>query len=145
MATVADFKANKNIMTRSTRCADYNAFGYDPYGFNAHVAALMYGPQWKPTYTVQQFVGRIEPPRYGPPAPFQVPFLPLAFQPRKPPQYYGEPHPPYMSPPRRFHPNMFAALRFSRRISVTLHQLEVSGAGPFWITATDIVASKGNN
>jgi hypothetical protein len=98
-------------------CADYNAFGFDPDGFVAHVSAIFYGPQWRPTHVVQQFVGIIQPPRYGPPASYQVPLLPPGFQPRTPPEYYGTPHPPYISPPARFDPGWFAALRLARRMT----------------------------
>ena len=96
--------------------ADFNAFGYDPEGFLAHLAAHTYGRHWVPSYNVQQFVGRPEPPRYGAPAPFQFACLPANFRARTPPLYYGTPCPPYLSGPRIFNRHQWDALRCSRRI-----------------------------
>jgi hypothetical protein len=96
--------------------ADYNAFGYDPEGFLAHLAAHTYGPNWRPHYNVQQFVGPPEPPRYGAPAPYQIPHLPTDFRPRSPPLYYGRPYSPYLEPPQRFNRHNWDALMFARRI-----------------------------
>jgi hypothetical protein len=103
--------------TPSCRGADFNAFGYDPEGVLAHLASHLYGPSWKPNYTVRQFVGAAEAPRYGPPAPYQEEYLPADFRPRTPPLYYGRPAPPYIRPPTRFFANHFAALQFSERLS----------------------------
>jgi hypothetical protein len=101
---------------QTTRGADYNAFGYDPDGVVAHLASHLFGPSWKPNYTVCQFVGFAEAPRYGPPAPYQEAYLPADFRPRTPPLYYGRPYPPFISPPIRFNPNHFAALQCCERL-----------------------------
>ena len=108
-----------NIPTRMRKqqsmCADYNAFGYDPNGLIAHLTAHFYGPRWKPHYNVQQYVGQIQPPRYGPPAPYQIQSLPPNFRPWTLPNYYGKPVSLYLDPPALFDPNVFAALRLSAR------------------------------
>jgi hypothetical protein len=49
-------------------------------------------------------------PRYGPPAPQKIPWLPPDFAPRSPPLYYGYPHPPYLPGPKHFNPKVLAAL-----------------------------------
>lgn len=113
-----------NTGAPNTSAADFNAFGYDPYGFIAHVTGHFYGPHWRPNHPVQQFIGRIKPPRYGPPAAYQVPFLPPGFQPRTPPQFYGESFPPYYSPPKRFDPSLWDGLRFAARIQNIFAQLQ---------------------
>lgn len=90
------------------RCSNYNAFGRDPEGLVAYAAALLWGRDYVPTYNVQQFIGVVEPPKYGPPAPYQVACLPLGWKPTpsrfelkfgKPPAYDPDFHP---SPPKRF-------------------------------------------
>jgi hypothetical protein len=110
---------NEERTTRvpAARGADYNAFGYDPEGALAHLASHLYGPSWKPGFNIQQFVGKAEAPRYGPPAPYQEAYLPTDFRPRTPPLYYGRPAPPFISPPTRYNPKLFAALQFSTRLS----------------------------
>jgi hypothetical protein len=104
----------------TARGADYNAFGYDPEGALAHLASHLYGPSWKPSYTVHQFVGAAEAPRYGPPAPYQEAYLPADFRPRTPPLYYGHPCPPFIPPPIRFNPHHFDALLCSERLSTAM-------------------------
>ena len=91
--------------------ANYNAFGYDPNGAIAYFTTFFFGPDWVPSYTVQQFGGPPEPPRYGPPAPYQLACLPRDFVPRAPPNFGGSfpACPPYLDPPAMFHPSMFAA------------------------------------
>jgi hypothetical protein len=54
-------------MPRDT-CTNYNAFGHDPDGWIAHLAAWFFGPKWIPPFPAQIFAGPPEPPRYGPPA-----------------------------------------------------------------------------
>ncbi|KAG6904702.1 hypothetical protein DXG01_007815, partial [Tephrocybe rancida] len=56
--------------------ADYNAFGFDPRGVFAFLAAEAYGSDYVPDYNVMRFRGGVEPPRYGPPAPYQQRVLP---------------------------------------------------------------------
>jgi hypothetical protein len=98
-------------------CANYNAFGRDPNGLIAYLAGICFGPRWVPPYTVQQFVGRLEPPRYGPPAPYQIPCLPEGFIPRSPPNILGmtaeelNNEDSWIDPPSPFDPLMFEALR----------------------------------
>src|ERR1700677_3158992 len=101
---------NNPIPHHRYTCANFNAFGYDSEGLLAHIAAWLYGPDWMPQHAVQQFVGLIQPFRYSPPAPYQIPCLPPGFQPRTPPEYYGTPNPPYISPPARFDHGIFATL-----------------------------------
>jgi len=93
------------------RGANYNAFGYDPNGAIAYFVAFFYGPDWVPSHTVQQFGGPPEPPRYGPPAPYQIACLPDDFIPMPPPNFggYAPNDPPYAELPARFHPSIFAA------------------------------------
>jgi hypothetical protein len=113
------------------RGADYNAFGYDPYGLVAHLAAHAYGPNWRPSHTVQQFMGQPEAPRYGPPAPYQLPYLPPGFMPNPPPLFYGLPAPPFLRPPKRFNPNIFQAARCAPRIDSMIKESELDiEAGP---------------
>jgi hypothetical protein len=56
-------------------CTDFNAFGYDPDGRLACQAAVFWGPDWTPNYTVKQFVRKVKPPRYGHPALYQRVFI----------------------------------------------------------------------
>lgn len=101
------------------RCANYNAFGRDPHGRLAFLAAFFFGPDWVPEYTSQQFAGPPEPPRFGPPARYQLACLPPGWKPRAPPNFYGgedAPDPPYLDPPSGvFHPEIFAALQHISR------------------------------
>jgi hypothetical protein len=97
-------------MPRDT-CANYNAFGRDPDGWIAHLAAWFFGPEWIPPFPAQIFAGPPEPPRYGPSAEYQLRSLPWGFTPTPPPQYYGPPTAPYIDPPPYFHPSLFNALR----------------------------------
>jgi hypothetical protein len=118
MGPVRTRNGHRNIDATSLD-SDYNAFGYDPIGLVAHLASHFYGPEWRPaTYDhIPHLVGKPghrQAPRYGPPAPHQVPHLPTEFQPRPPPEYYGRPCPPYLRAPANFHPNTFAALSFVR-------------------------------
>jgi len=67
--------------------ADYNAFGYDPEGRIAAVAAYFYGPAWQPVHSQPVHSHGIPwptgciigPPRYGPPVLWQIPSLPNKF------------------------------------------------------------------
>lgn len=92
--------------------ADFNIFGYDPHGRIAHLASLFYGPDWKPTTYghIRRLPGSAQAPRYGYPAPHQAYSLPTTFQPTPAPRYYGSPYPPYLLPPNKFDPAVFAAL-----------------------------------
>jgi hypothetical protein len=97
----------------STNGADYNIFGYDPDGRIASLAAFFYGPAWKPVNhnpipPCVQLEGA--PPRYGPPAPEQLPFLSPNFIPRLPPCYLGSPDPPYRAGSETFTRGNFAAV-----------------------------------
>lgn len=67
--------------------ADYNAFGRDPYGCIAFLCAWFFGPTYVPLAPPLQFGGPLEPPRYGPPAWYQLPCLPPGFLPQAPPDY----------------------------------------------------------
>ncbi|RDB14923.1 hypothetical protein Hypma_016218 [Hypsizygus marmoreus] len=99
------------------RGANYNAFGYDPKGHKAYLSSLFYGPDWVPKFTPQQFGGRPEPPRYGPPARYQRAYLPEGWTPRPLPDLYnvGEPFPPFFPPPNPYDPEWCAALLCSTR------------------------------
>lgn len=92
--------------------ADFNAFGKDRYGFKAHCFALLFGPEYIPDNFdhIPYLQGRVLPPRYGPPSPQQVPWLPPGWKPNPPPFYYGIPFPPYLPKPRTFNPGLFEAL-----------------------------------
>lgn len=93
--------------------ADYNIFGYDPGGFIAHLAALFYGPDWRPRYLGLRpfYVGVAQPPRYGAPAIHQKACLPKDFKACLPPHYYGVPQAPYLPSPTQFHPDFAAVLK----------------------------------
>lgn len=93
--------------------ADFNAFGEDKDGLKAHCFAWFYGPSYIPENFEHMpiFQGTVLPPRYGPPSPQQVPWLPLGWKPNPPPLYYGNPSPPYLPKPRVFDPSVFEALR----------------------------------
>lgn len=67
--------------------ADYNAFGRDPYGWIAGLCALLFGPSYIPQVPNSQFVGLAEPPRYGPPAHYQLAHLPAGFIPYYPDRF----------------------------------------------------------
>ena len=98
--------------------ADYNAFGYDPDGRLANLAAYFFGPAWVPTNNdhLPSFQGVVgAPPRYGPPAPQQAGWLPAAFGPRSPPFYFGVPNAPYVPDPVKFDRDNFAALAQRQR------------------------------
>ncbi|RDB29818.1 hypothetical protein Hypma_014049 [Hypsizygus marmoreus] len=103
------------------RGANYNAFGWDPNGRLAYLASFFYGPAYVPTITLQQFAGPAEPPRYGPPARYQLSCLPAGFQPRRPPNFLDPqdpdeiPQPPYLDPPNVFDPQIFAAFQHVAR------------------------------
>lgn len=101
------------------RGADYNAFGRDPEGRLAFLAAFFWGPAYVPQYTIQQFAGPPEPPRFGPPAPYQRACLPEGWKPHAPPNFYGVAlvsHSEYLTPPAgNFDPQIFAALQHIAR------------------------------
>lgn len=92
--------------------ADFNIFGYDPEGRIADLASHFYGPDWRPTTYehILRLPGDAQAPRYGYPAPHQASSLPITFQPSLAPQYYGSPYPPFLPPPKKFNPAVFAAL-----------------------------------
>jgi hypothetical protein len=98
-------------------CADYNVFGRDPDGRIAFLAALFFGPNWVPLCPHQQFSGPPEPPRYGPPAQYQLQCLPKGFVAAPPPNYFSSrPSLPFrpsspLSPPAGFDISCFDALR----------------------------------
>ncbi|KAF8059027.1 hypothetical protein FPV67DRAFT_1454678 [Lyophyllum atratum] len=69
--------SSRNRSPALDRGANYNAFGRDPYGRIAYLAAWMWGPEYVPGYDVQQFVGVPEPPPLG----LQRHTNSLAFQP----------------------------------------------------------------
>lgn len=112
-------QANSPLRRPRDRGADYNAFGRDPNGWLAFLAAFFWGPGFVPWYTVQQFVGRPEPPRFGPPAPYQRNHLPQGWEPRVPPNFYGVDLAncsEYLDPPSGiFDPQIFAALQHVAR------------------------------
>ncbi|RDB27586.1 hypothetical protein Hypma_003885 [Hypsizygus marmoreus] len=114
------------IMQQPDRGANYNAFGRDPNGRLAFLASFFYGPEYVPKITIQQFGGPAEPPRYGPPARYQLHCLPVGFQPQRPPNFLDPDNldaednnlldldpdeSPYLDPPAVFYPSMFAALQ----------------------------------
>lgn len=101
-------------------CADYNAFGRDPDGRLAFLAAFFWGPDYVPDHTIQQFVGPPEPPRFGPPAKYQIPCLPPGWKPRPLPKFYGSNLAHHsddeLDPPTGvFDPKIFAALQHIAR------------------------------
>lgn len=105
--------------------SDYNVFGYDPEGFLAHLAALFYGPEWRPRISGPRpyYTGVIQPPRYGPPAFHQRACLPEDFVVCLPPHYFGIPSPPYLSAPQNFHPD-FASVLKGLQISILQDQMK---------------------
>lgn len=98
--------------------ANYNAFGYDPDGFLAALVAFFYG-DWVPSVPAQQFGGPPQAPRYGPPATYQLRYLPEGFQPNPPPSFHSfDPSSPVdkddvLDPPKKWTPEVFQALRYS--------------------------------
>lgn len=124
------------------RGADYNAFGRDPHGRLAFLAAFFWGPTYVPQYTIQQFAGPPEPPRFGPPAPYQRACLPQGWEPRAPPNFYGvdlASHSEYLEPPvGRFDPQIFAALQYVARFVSRQLSGELSWTRPFrWLIISD--------
>lgn len=105
--------------------SDYNVFGYDPQGFIAHLAALFYGPSWRPRILGPRpfYVGTIQPPRYGPPALHQRPCLPENFMPCPPPHYYGTPNPPYLPAPTEYYPDFPGVLK-GLQVSISQDQMK---------------------
>jgi hypothetical protein len=95
--------------------SDYNIFGYDPEGRLAHIVAHFYGPAWRPQSLthLRRFEGEVVgPPRYGPPAPHQIPWLSSDYTPQLPPTYHGVPKPPYLPAPIIFDPGCFEAMLY---------------------------------
>ena len=123
---------NSRRRRRDRSDADYNAFGYDPIGLVAYLAAYFYGPKWRPAPSdnILHLEGKPQAPRYGPPAPYQIPHLPTDFKVRPPPNYYGHPYPPYLPAPTNFHPDNFAALRLAR-VRIVSCEVEMSIDGIF--------------
>ena len=73
-------------MAQREHLESFNAFGYDPRGRVANIAGLAFGEHWRPD---QQHIPRyrgpeVAPPRYGPPADYQLRHLPNNFIPRLP-------------------------------------------------------------
>ena len=97
--------------------ADYNAFGYDPKGHIAVVAAYFYGPAWQPVHSqpvhshgIPWLTGCIiGPPRYRPPASWQIPLLPDKSIAYLPPCYIRWPG-AYLPGPSTFNTTNFTAL-----------------------------------
>lgn len=118
------------------RGADYNAFGRDPDGRLAFLAALFWGPAYVPEHTVQQFGGPPEPPRFGPPAPYQRACLPQGWVPRAPPNFYGmdfATQSEYLDPPvGEFDPRIFAALQHISRFELRRQGELTSWTPHFW-------------
>lgn len=97
--------------------ANYNALGRDPNGFMTWLVAFFYGT-WLPTTPAHRFGGPPQPPRYGPPASYQLACLPEGFKPNPPPRFHS--HEPtsasmdqndFLEPPETWTPELFAALR----------------------------------
>lgn len=104
--------------SRTLDCgADYNALGRDPNGFMTWVVAFFYGT-WLPTTPAHRFGGPPQPPRYGPPASYQLACLPEGFKPNPPPRFHSyDPtsrsmdEDEFLEPPEKWTPELFAALR----------------------------------
>lgn len=97
--------------------ANYNALGRDPDGFMTWLVAFFYGT-WLPTSPAHRFVGLPQPPRYGPPASYQLACLPEGFRPNPPPRFHSyDPSSAsidgddFLEPPEKWTPELFAALR----------------------------------
>jgi hypothetical protein len=107
------------LMIFDSEESDYNIFGYDPEGRLAHLVAHFYGPAWMPTsftHLPDLYGEDLAPPRYGLPAPQQVPCLPANFTPHLPPFYSGIPTPPYLPGPAEFNPKIFDALLYHQPV-----------------------------
>jgi hypothetical protein len=99
--------------------SNYNIFGYDPEGRLAHVVAHFFGPAWTPgsfTHLPNFDDEDLAPPRYGFPAPQQMPYLPANFTPHLAPFYSGAPSPPYLPGPAEFDPKVFDALLYHQPV-----------------------------
>lgn len=118
--------------------SDYNVFGYDPQGFIAHLAALFYGPGWRPRVLGPRpfYVGAIQPPHYGPPALHQRPCLPENFTPCPPPHYYGTPNPPYLPAPTGYYPDFPGVLK---GLQVSISQDRMKGTLALGLIVSDIL------
>ncbi|THU85208.1 hypothetical protein K435DRAFT_869535 [Dendrothele bispora CBS 962.96] len=84
------------------RPEDYNAFGYDPRGTIANSAALLFGANWRPdpeNVPPPPSFNMPGPPRYGPPAGFQLGYLPGNFAPGAPSTGYLAAVPGYVAGP----------------------------------------------
>jgi hypothetical protein len=107
--------------------SNYNAFGRDPDGRVAYLAALFYGPDWVPRVTPKQFGGPPAPPCFGPPVQYQTACLPPGFKPKMHSDYYkmsaafakaekaapGE-ESEFLDHPEEFDPHIFDAFKFGR-------------------------------
>jgi hypothetical protein len=93
------------------RCANYNAFGYDPKGELAYAATALWGPDYVPPFPSKVYVGALEPPRYGPPATYQVCCLPPGWIPNPPPGPAAQPM--YLHPPSNFDAGLFDGLKYN--------------------------------
>lgn len=107
------------------RGANYNAFRRDPDGRLAFMAAFFWGCAYVPEYTRQKFKGPPEPPRFGPPAQYQMACLPQGWVPRAPPNFYGDEEAlegPYLDPPTGiFDLAIFDALKHIERFQLGQH------------------------
>lgn len=98
--------------------ANTNAFRPDPNGLKAHLFSFFFGPTYLPdnyNHLLLRGAREVLPPRFGPPAPHQVPWLPSGWTATEPPHYYGVPCPPYLPAPLRFDTSLFTALTCAAR------------------------------
>ena len=70
-----------HFMAHQQQLEDFNAFGYNPRGWVANIAGLMFGENWHPNqHDIPCYNGpQVASPQYGPPADYQCPYLPNSF------------------------------------------------------------------
>lgn len=76
-----------------------------------YVAMALWGPDYVPPFPSKVYVGALEPPRYGPPAAYQVCCLPPGWIQNPPPGPATQPM--YLRPPSGFDASLFDGLKYN--------------------------------
>jgi hypothetical protein len=83
---------------------NYNAFGHDPDGSIAYLAAWFFGPNW--VLSLPRCLWDLHN------CLVTVRCLPAGYVTNSPPHIFGPPTAPYLKPPMYFHPCLFDALKY---------------------------------